>query len=140
MLFFILILLFVCGWYFLWKKKYYILIESAGENADGIKQVLKTQLELLLQQVERGLFALYGKQGRAELLLVGLGVKPEALNGFPERLLLVLQVQFGSQLLDFSLVDSSAGFALVEDGDADCCTCRAVEVGLYLRPPVVAGH
>ena len=52
MLFFILILLFVCGWYFLWKKKYYILIESAGENADGIKQVLKTQLEISLTQAE----------------------------------------------------------------------------------------
>jgi hypothetical protein len=36
----------------LWKKKYYILIESAGENADGIKQVLKTQLEISLTEAE----------------------------------------------------------------------------------------
>ncbi len=48
----ILIALFVCGWYFLWKKKYFILIESAGENADGIKQVLKTQLEISLTEAE----------------------------------------------------------------------------------------
>jgi len=47
-----LIALFVCGWYFLWKKKYFILIESAGENADGITQVLKTQLEISLTQAE----------------------------------------------------------------------------------------
>ena len=52
MLFILLIALFVCGWYFLWKKKYYILIESAGENADGIKQVLKTQLEISLTEAE----------------------------------------------------------------------------------------
>lgn len=48
----LLIALFVCGWYFLWKKKYFILIESAGENADGIKQVLKTQLEISLTEAE----------------------------------------------------------------------------------------
>ena len=57
-MFTILILLFVLGWWFLWKKKYYILIESAGENADGMKQVFKTQLELSLTDAETMLGAL----------------------------------------------------------------------------------
>lgn len=57
-MFTILILLFVLGWWFLWKKKYYILIESAGENADGMKQVFKTQLELSLTDAEAMLGAL----------------------------------------------------------------------------------
>ncbi|MBQ7258908.1 MAG: hypothetical protein IJS57_03070 [Paludibacteraceae bacterium] len=38
------------AWYFLRKKTYYVHIESAGENADGIVEVFKTQLETTLEK------------------------------------------------------------------------------------------
>ena len=38
----ILIILFILMWYFLWKKKYYIRIESAGNDIPAMEQVLKT--------------------------------------------------------------------------------------------------
>lgn len=51
-MFIFIILLVACGWWFLWKKKYYIRIESAGENADGMVQVLKNQLEMTLTEAQ----------------------------------------------------------------------------------------
>ena len=45
----ILIILFILMWYFLWKKKYYIRIESAGNDIPAMEQVLKTELETTLR-------------------------------------------------------------------------------------------
>ena len=49
-MFIFLLILLVLAWFFLWKKTYYVQIESAGENADGIVEVLKTQLETTLKK------------------------------------------------------------------------------------------
>lgn len=47
-----LIFLVLGAWWFLWKKKYYIQIDDAGSDADGMIQILKTQLELTLTEAQ----------------------------------------------------------------------------------------
>ena len=47
-----LIFLVLGAWWFLWKKKYYIQIDNAGDDADGMIPILKTQLELTLTEAE----------------------------------------------------------------------------------------
>lgn len=45
----ILIILIILAWYFLWKKKYYIRIESVGDDTAVMEQVLKIELETTLR-------------------------------------------------------------------------------------------
>ena len=46
----ILIILFILAWWFLWKKTYYVRIESVGEDVATQEQVLKTELETTLRE------------------------------------------------------------------------------------------
>ena len=46
------ITLLILAWWFGWKKKYYVQIESVGSDADGIVQVFKTQLEITLTEAQ----------------------------------------------------------------------------------------
>lgn len=45
----ILIILIILAWWFLWKKTYYVRIETVGENIPKQEQVIKTELETTLR-------------------------------------------------------------------------------------------
>lgn len=46
----IAILILVAAWWFLWKKTYYVRIESVGNDLPTMEQVLKIELETTLRQ------------------------------------------------------------------------------------------
>lgn len=43
------LIILVALWYFFWKKKYYIRIESVGNDTPTMEQVLKIELETTLR-------------------------------------------------------------------------------------------
>ena len=47
------ILLFVGLWWFFWKKKYYIRIDSVGNDKPAMEQIIKIELETTLRYAIR---------------------------------------------------------------------------------------